>query len=357
MGKYSIWASDALAQDKLAPPAEKQAQGWIEETPPHEWFNWHMNRTDMRLDDLETHVAYTILDMPPYERDDTIMAGQRFDLPEKYIVGENQLHVYLDGILCLPGGANQYLECGEPHSESTYIRWNDDITPDYHIRVEIPRRAIEPIIFADEVLVGKVNDMAKRLEKLEEPVYSTRLDSPANTRVDTVNPGDIFTLDAEYVVGANQLQVFKNGVLLYENADYEEIGIVGNKATDIRFLKPVNVKDSIRAYIATRNAEEFTVLGGATSLKTVEEKVAEYTNETRVDKLVDERIEAMADQEVPPYRVGANALKVYKNGVLLVPNRDYSENSDNGEISNRIIWNASVAKGSLLTFIAPVKVD
>lgn len=34
------------------------ANGWAIEQPPHTYFNWHMNRTDKRLVDLEARLAW-----------------------------------------------------------------------------------------------------------------------------------------------------------------------------------------------------------------------------------------------------------------------------------------------------------
>lgn len=355
MAKHIVWASEADEKDVLAPSADKQLKGWGEEIPPHEWFNWHMRRNDQRLNNLEEPLSYVILDLPASERGETVRKGARFNLPASYVVGTGQLHVYLDGLLCHEGANRQYVECGQQYSESTYIRWNDDIAPEFDIRVEIPLLSREPSIYADETLVGDVAALSERVGKLEEPIYSTRLDSPANTRDRVIAAGEIFTFDAEYTVGADQLQVFKNGILLYEGADYHEVGAAGAKASDITFTADVEIADSIRAYIAIRGSDEYIVLAGSSSLKTLEDKVRQLTQQTRVDEIVKTRIEALADYTVPEYTPGTNSLRIYKNGVLLVPNRDYSENSDEGETSTRIIWNASVDTGTLITAIAPTK--
>lgn len=354
--KHVAWASKALDKDVLAPSVDKQALGWIEERPPHEWFNWHMHRTDVRLDELETRSRKAVYSLPAWERTEDILAGQRFDLPYPYVVGSGGLKVYMDGILCEPGPHNQYLECGEEHSESTYIRFNDDIPADFDIRVEIPLEAQEPVVYADEVLVGTVSELKKKVEKLSEPAYTIMLDSPANTRDGVIKAGEIFTLEAEYVVGSNQLQLFKNGVLLYRGTDYQEIGKIGANATDVVFACDIPVTDSIRASIAIRDGEKYTVLGDAESLKTIGEKVAIFTKENRIDIVVENRIEAMTEYEVPQYRVGSNTLRVYKDGLLLMLNRDYSENNEPGNISDRIIFSGSVDSGSRLTIIAPERV-
>lgn len=357
MAKHIVWASEADENDVLAPSADKQRKGWVEEVPPHEWFNWHMRRNDQRLNDLEKPLSYVILDLPATERTETIKKGTRFNLPASYVVGAGQLHVYLDGLLCHEGTDQQYVECGQQYAESNYIRWNDNIAPEFDIRIEIPLLSKEPSIYADETLVGNVAALAERVGKLEEPIYSTRLDSPANTRSSVIRAGEIFTFDAEYTVGADQLQVFKNGILLYAGTDYIEVGTTGEKASDISFTADVEISDSIRAYIAIRGSEEYIVLAGSSSLKTLEDKVRQLTRQTRVDDIVKARIEALADYTVPEYAPGTNTLKIYKNGVLLVPNRDYSENSDEGETSTRIIWNASVDTGTLITVITPATLE
>lgn len=357
MQKHTVWAGKAPEKDVLAPSVEKQERGWAEENPPHEWFNWHMRRTDLRLNSLEEPVSYKILDLPASERTRDIKKGERFNLPASYTVGSGQLHVYLDGILCHEGPDQQYVECGQEYAESDYIRWNDNIPAEFDIRVEIPLRSQEPAIYADEKIVGDVRSLLDRVARLEEPVFSTRLDSPAGTRPDIIKAGEIFTFEGEYVVGANQLQVFKNGILLYAGADYEEAGIAGEKASDIIFLKDVEISDSIRAYIATRGSEEYTIIAGASSLKSLEDKIGEMVRQNRRDDLVESRIEALADYSVPAYRPGKNELRIYKNGRLLVPNRDYSENTDDGDISTRIIWNASVDANTLITAVAPARIS
>lgn len=355
MSRHTIWAGKALEKDVLAPPLEKQEQGWGEEIPPHEWFNWYMRRTDTRLNDLEQPVSYRILDLPAKDRTRDIKKGERFNLPASYVVGSGQLHVYLDGILCHEGADQQYVECGQEFAESSYIRWNDTIPAEFDIRVEIPLLSLEPAVYADETVVGNVRSLMDRVARLEEPLFSTQLDSPAGTRPEKISAGDVFTFNGEYVVGANQLQVFKNGILLYAGADYEELGITGDKSSDIIFLKDVEVSDNIRAYIATRGNEEYTIVPGASGLKALEKKISEMTAQNRQDDVVAARIEALADYTVPPYHPGKNELRIYRNGRLLVPNRDYSENADDGEISTRIIWNASVDANSLITAVAPAR--
>lgn len=353
MGKPIIWASEAPKRNVLAPSAEKQAQGWVSETPPFEWFNWYMRRNDERLASLEDPQSFVVLDIPAQKRFGAIKKGERFNLPAPYIVGSSQLRVYIDDILCHPGKDRQYVECGAEFSESEYIRFNDDIDRKFDVRVEILRRRDDCDIYDSELVSGQIASLKKRLERLEEPIFSYRMDSPANTREETIRAGELLTLDAEYIVGAGQIFVFKNGILLYEGKDYHEIGKDGDKGSDISFAEDLPVSDNLRIVVSIRGSEENIILSEAASLKTIGEKVALLTREERRDEIIRERIEAMADYAVPPYRVGSDTLRVYKNGALLMPNRDYSENSDEGEISTRIIFNASVAAESIITAIAP----
>ncbi len=353
MSKHVVWASEANELDCLAPTVEKQAQGWLAENPPHEWFNWHMNRTDSRLEELESPTRNTIFTLYAHERTEVIKAGQRLTLPKNYIVGTGALHVYIDGLLCEPGADLQYVECGEPFSESNYIRFNDDIATEYDIRIEIPIKAQEPTIYADEVLVGEVRELKERVATMAEPTYTAKLDSPAGSREHVLKAGDIFTFEVEYIVGSDILQIFRNGILLYAGTDYNEIGSPGERSTDVSFNFDLPIEDAIRAYIAMRAGDTHTVLAESVSLRTIGEKVAFFTRENRTDKIAEKRIEALAEYEVPEYRVGSGTLRVYRDGLLLSPDRDYSENNEPGNISDKIVWSASVPAGSLITVIAP----
>lgn len=55
---YPTWASKALAANIKVPTLERIVQGWVIEQPTHTYFNWHMNRTDMRLNELEARVIW-----------------------------------------------------------------------------------------------------------------------------------------------------------------------------------------------------------------------------------------------------------------------------------------------------------
>ena len=356
MSQHLIWASEAAEQHILAPSAEKIASGWGVENPPHEYFNWWMNRADNRLAELEQPITSYVSRWYAKDRTEPVLANERFDLPVSYVVGGKHLKVFLDGILCEPGEEAQYVECGTEGTESTYIRFNDDIAVDYDIRIEVPIRATEPVRYADEELVAKVNDLENRIGNLEMPTFCTKCDSPAGTRPDVIVADSIYVLPAEYTVGADQLQVYLDGILQYEGQGYVEVGNVGARSTDIKFLFDVSTATNIRVYVSTKNGENYTVLNETTTLAAMENYVRLHRyHETRVDTTLTERIEAMAAFTVPEYVPGNNELKVYKNGLLLVPNREYSENSEpDSTTSTKIIWNASVEAGTLITVTAPV---
>lgn len=60
-------------------------------------------------------------------RDSTLIAGAAFTVPT-YQLGSGRLQVFLDGILCLEGESNQYVE-----DSTTTIKFNDDIPADMEI--------------------------------------------------------------------------------------------------------------------------------------------------------------------------------------------------------------------------------
>ena len=355
MSDTLIWASEADLQDKLAPSTEKAAKGWVEmEVPPHQWFNWYMNRTDTRLATMETPTTSYMRRWSSGGRTETILAHQRFNLPVSYIVGGNHLRVFLDGVLCEPGEGNQYIECGVPGSESDYIRWNDDIDPTYDIRIEVPVRYTEPIHYADETLVATVQSLADRIAALEEPTFCRKFDSPANTRSDVVRANTAYDVGAEYLVGSDQLQVYVNGILQYENADYKELGVAGDVASDIKFLRDIPISDNIRVYISMRNGEHYTVLSEETTLEAMHKYVQEHKyRENRMDVTTTAVIAARAEYAVPEYIVGNNSIKVFKNGILMVKDRDYAEDEDEGTKSTNIFWLEDVQPGTIITAIVP----
>lgn len=148
-----IWASEAPKNNVAAPSTDKQKQGWIKEVPPHEWFNWYMNRTDSRLTQLEEPWTAHIFTSAAGSREEAVPANEKFQLPAKYIVGAGQLRVFLDGILCEAGEREQYVEAGQAGDLSDYIRFNDTIDPSHDIRIEIPVSGLQNAGILDGTIV------------------------------------------------------------------------------------------------------------------------------------------------------------------------------------------------------------
>lgn len=71
-------------------------------------------------------------------REAVIAAGADFTVPS-YNVGAHRLEVFLDGLRCVCGTAEnaQYGEIGNTGTQSTIIRWHDDIPADYDILVRV----------------------------------------------------------------------------------------------------------------------------------------------------------------------------------------------------------------------------
>lgn len=127
-----VWASSAGSAGKQAPSAEKIALGWADnEYPPNEWFNWHQNRTDTRLNDLEDKYVRMneLVDTHSASRA-TYTANSVYTVPA-YEVGAGTLQVYLDGIRCNPG--ESYAEVGASGNTSTQIKWLQDVDKTYDI--------------------------------------------------------------------------------------------------------------------------------------------------------------------------------------------------------------------------------
>lgn len=55
---YWDWAANAGPEHIKEPTEERIVRGWVIEQPLHTFFNWHMNRTDRRLRDLEARIAW-----------------------------------------------------------------------------------------------------------------------------------------------------------------------------------------------------------------------------------------------------------------------------------------------------------
>lgn len=71
-------------------------------------------------------------------REEVVAAGEDFTVPP-YVVGGHRLEIFLDGLLCAAGAAEnaQYAEVGSTGTQSTVIRWHDDIPADHDILVRV----------------------------------------------------------------------------------------------------------------------------------------------------------------------------------------------------------------------------
>lgn len=58
VSQHPTWGAKALPANIREPSVERIAQGWVIEQPLHTYFNWHMNRTDKRLVELEARVSW-----------------------------------------------------------------------------------------------------------------------------------------------------------------------------------------------------------------------------------------------------------------------------------------------------------
>lgn len=243
-----IWASEAPEANIAAPSSDKQAQGWTKETPPFEWFNWHMNRTDRRLTQLEEPWTANIFTSAAGTRSEVILAEDKFQLPAKYIVGAGQLRVFLDGILCEAGAENQYVEAGQIGELSDYIRFNDDIDPAHDIRVEIPVSGIQKVGILDENIVT-IKDLMKLIVQSAMLDYglgivTSREDSLPGTRLKDYASGDSYTVP-KYLTGTNSLQVFVDGLLCVRGVDYDEAPDDGLPAVTITWRRDVPVASTV----------------------------------------------------------------------------------------------------------------
>lgn len=142
--RYPVWAGNAPEGMVLRPDDTKIGIGFEQEQPLAEYVNWYMNRTDRRLSLMEAPLTYAEFFSGTNDnganghgtnyRQSVIAANASYSIsPVVYTVGSGQLRVYLDGVLCRSGAGNQYVEVGDPGSESHTIKFNDAIDQSYEI--------------------------------------------------------------------------------------------------------------------------------------------------------------------------------------------------------------------------------
>lgn len=138
---------------------------------------------------------------PAGTRTETIMRNTNFVIPDKYVVGENKIQVFIDDIHCCIG--TEFNEIGLKGEESNIIQFVDwDITPD---------RNLEYVIIGKDYLTISVN--GDRVAKVDNNID---LLVPTKTS-DLVNNSGFITADAN-VASADQagktvgtLTIQKNG--------------------------------------------------------------------------------------------------------------------------------------------------
>ena len=243
-----IWASGAPEANIAAPSSDKQVQGWTKETPPFEWFNWYMNRTDSRLTQLEEPWTASVFTSAAGTRPEVLQAEEKFQLPAKYVVGAGQLRVFLDGILCEAGSGEQYVEAGQIGELSDYIRFNDAIDPTHDIRIEIPVSGIQNVGVLDGNIIT-VKDLMKLIVQSAMLDYglgvvTSREDSLPGTRLKDYASGDSYTVP-KYLTGTNSLQVFVDGLLCVRGVDYDEAPDDGLPAVTITWRRDVSVASTV----------------------------------------------------------------------------------------------------------------
>lgn len=308
MANEIIWASEAEDQDIQAPSAEKQKVGWSREIPPHEHFNWYMNRTDKRLHSMEQPLFHSEASFMASSRTEVIRAGERFDLPAAYRVGANQLRVYLDGLLCYEGEDQQYVECGEPGTDSTYIRWNDDIDVTHDIKIVIPLRGTTLATFYTQAVSA---------------------DAVARDVAGLMGAGGLLPHAESHFTGGQ------------DAIDPRSIGAVSQY--DPRLQDSRNPKPHTHATADIEGLETY-VLSRAMAVTAVQ----------RTDAVMPSVQEASAEYEVPAYIVGSGTLDVYINGLLAAPGVDYVEVGEAEATSDRIAWVREIAQDTRVTIKTPV---
>lgn len=304
-----IWASSAAESALATPSADKQAEGWGLEAPAFEFMNWLQNRTDRRLNKLEEPWTHTVHISPANAREAVIPAGERYACPQ-YVVGARQLRVYLEGIPCTAGENAQYMEVGLEGQVSTNIRWNDDIDPEYEVRIEAPIRATELVSFVNVTLEDVTTEIVSTMANaaLQLHVKQEVFDSPADTR-DAVIPANTDFTVSEYTVGESELNIHKDGVKLMEGVDYIEIGEAGSTSTTIQFTDPVEIADSLSIVSSIRATGSMTVYPEeSTNVTAVVEDVLAETGVSTVVEKVDEAL-AVA-QEAKAIAEGSPIMEV-----------------------------------------------
>ena len=148
------------------------------------------------------------------DRGSVLVAGTDFTVPE-YSSELNNLQVYVDGLLCVPGESGQYIEVS-----STVIRFNFDIQPS-----------------------SEITALATIGSSYEGKLVQRSLIS--ENRTTDLEVGATFNVP-EHQVGYGRLKVYLDGLMLQEQIDYTE---VNSSSIAFNFVLPASSQVIVQAAV------------------------------------------------------------------------------------------------------------
>lgn len=123
------------------------------------------------------------------------------------------------------------------------------------------------------------NQNDRRLTYLESPVTWNIWKSYVNTRTETISAGVEFTVP-EYVVGAEHLEVYLDGVYCFIDETYQEVGVKGAPSTVIKWMSDISPEYSIMIRTPIKATEKVSlVTSSLVDLETLIEEVVSQTKE------------------------------------------------------------------------------
>lgn len=148
-----------------------------------------------------------------------------------------------------------------------------------------------------------------------------------------INSGSEYTLPEaiEYVVGFNHIRVSVNGVVLYPGLQYEEVGEESTVSTKIKLLMGLAEGDQVEVWVIPVGGNIDVETGVVTPDAGVSCSMQTWVVSTDTD--------AGATVTLPNqmrYVVGKNHLRMSWNGVVLIPDYDFSEIGASGNESGEI---------------------
>ena len=148
------------------------------------------------------------------DRGSVLVAGTEFTVPE-YSTELNNLQVYVDGLLCIPGSTGQYVEIS-----NTKIAFNFDIQPS-----------------------SEITALATIGSSYEGKLVQRSLISEA--RANDLEAGASFNVP-EHQVGYGRLKVYLDGLMLQEQLDYTE---VNSSSIAFNFILPASSQVIVQAAV------------------------------------------------------------------------------------------------------------